>query len=305
MEVGQVEQARLGHDFPVLAELPVQPHHVEAGGVVEELGVLPVVADLAEAVCVLAADGPAGGEIVGDVHGRDVALLDELGGRLRERNLIRGRDVVEVGVLHQRVQPVVPHRAVGVAEDGLGVAPGKEVAQRARAVCVVQLAHEAGAFVQLVPQRISQQPRLAVRGGVVELLGVIRPVLDPAGKLQAFGAEGNPDPGGLAVGLRARGQILKRPDVGVRADVETVRRREVDAGGVGQAVGRVAVPVAAFHVDAGTVRESGLDAGDQIALAAAGNAQHGLGSFVVHRVVEVEAGALGVHVRRAEPAAGT
>ncbi len=233
-----------------------------------------------------------------------MALLDEVRGGLGERYLIRGRYVVKVGVLHQRVEPVVTHRSVGIAEDGLGVAAGKEVAQRARAVGVVQLAHEAGAFVQLVLQGVPEQPRLAVGGGVVELLGVVRPVLDTAGELQAPGAEGDPDAGGFAVRLRARGKVFEGADVGVCPDVEAVRRREVDAGGVGQAIGRVAVAVAAFHVHAGAVGKPRLDAGDQVALAAPGGAQHGLGSLVVHGVVEVEAGALRVHVVGAQLATG-
>jgi hypothetical protein len=73
----------------------------------EEVVVLPVQARLPQAVGVLAAEREALGQIVGDVHGHDVALLDELDRDVLRVDLIRGRDVVEIRVLGQRMESVV------------------------------------------------------------------------------------------------------------------------------------------------------------------------------------------------------
>src|SRR5262249_23957531 len=140
IDIWEPKRPRLGQALPLLEEPPVHTKHCELRRVFEEVRNHAVQAHLSQPVGVLAAHGPVGCDVIGKIERRDVALLQELGRGLLQSQLIRGRYVIEVRVLDQGVQPVVPHRPVSVADHGLGVAAAIEVAERAVTDRVVQLA---------------------------------------------------------------------------------------------------------------------------------------------------------------------
>src|SRR5262245_28215040 len=72
VDVGQIERAGLDQPIPDLVDPQVGPQDKELRRVVKELAVLPVQADLAQPVGVLAADRPRRGEVVVHVDGRHV-----------------------------------------------------------------------------------------------------------------------------------------------------------------------------------------------------------------------------------------
>src|SRR4029078_5162199 len=135
---------------------------------------------LSQAVGVLASEGPVRREIVSQIERRDVALLKELGRGVLEAYLIRGRDIVEVRVLHQSVEPVVPHRTVSVADHGLGVAAGIKLPERAITDRVVELADYAPIGRQLELEVITEQPTTSLSKRLIELCLVIPAVFNRA-----------------------------------------------------------------------------------------------------------------------------
>src|SRR6266702_4869984 len=82
VEIRHRENPALEHSLPMLPEVPVRAQDVELCPVIEELWVLPVEAQLSEAVGVFSADRPVLGEIVVDIQRRDMALLNVLCGRI-------------------------------------------------------------------------------------------------------------------------------------------------------------------------------------------------------------------------------
>ena len=99
----EVKRSHLRQAFPFLEEPPVHAEHLELRSVVEEILLHAIEAGLSHAVGVLATDGPVGREIVRNIERRDVALLKELGCDVLQSHLTRGRQVIKVRVLDQRV----------------------------------------------------------------------------------------------------------------------------------------------------------------------------------------------------------
>src|SRR5215472_14711073 len=106
VEVGYLERAPLDHSLPLLVEVPVNAHDVELRRVVEELRVYPLEARLSQAVRVFSTDRELPGQVIAHVDRCDVTLLDELRRRVLWGHLPGGRNVVEVGVLRQHVEPI-------------------------------------------------------------------------------------------------------------------------------------------------------------------------------------------------------
>jgi hypothetical protein len=150
IDIREAKLTHLGQAVPLLKESPVQAQHGELRGIIEEGRLHAIQARLSQPVRVLAAHGPVGGEVIGNVERCDMALLKELCGGLLQSQLIRGRDVIEVSVLDQSVQSIVPHRPISITDHSLGVAAGKEIAKRAIDDRVIQLAEHAPAGAQLV-----------------------------------------------------------------------------------------------------------------------------------------------------------
>src|SRR5215468_8253682 len=157
IDIREAKLSHLGQAVPLLEEPPIQPQHGELRGIVEETRLHPIQARLTQPVRVLAADGPVGCKVVGKIGRCDVALLKELGRDVLQPKLICGWDIIEVCVLDQGVQPVVPYRPVCVADHGLGVAAGIEIAERAIADRVIQFAEQAPAGRQLVFEVVTQK----------------------------------------------------------------------------------------------------------------------------------------------------
>src|SRR6266478_3406574 len=181
--IREVKRSHLRQALPLLEEPPVQAQHRELRGVVEEIRVHAIQAFLSHAVGVLASEGPIRREVVGQIERRDVALLKELGRGGLQTHLTCGRDVIKVRVLDQGVQPVVPHRTVRVADHGLGVAAGIELAERAITNRVVQLADYAPVGRQLQLEIVTKQPCSRFGMRPVELFRVITAILDRAREL--------------------------------------------------------------------------------------------------------------------------
>src|SRR5689334_24710482 len=131
IEIRKAKLPDLGQGVPLLEEPPVQPQDGEICRIVEEGWLHAIQARLTQPVCVLAAYGPVGCEVVGKIERCDVALLQELGCGVLKSELISGWNVIEVRVLDQGVQPVIPYRPVCVADDHLGVAASIKIAERA------------------------------------------------------------------------------------------------------------------------------------------------------------------------------
>src|SRR5207249_8898327 len=156
--IRQLKRSYLRQAIPFLEEPPVHAQHRELRGVVEETRVHAIQTFLSHAIRVLASKGPIRREVVVHIQRRDVALLKELGRGVLQSHLTRGRDVIKVRVLDQGVQPVVPDRTVRVADHGLGVAAGMELAERAITNRVVQLADYAPVGRQLQLEIVTKQP---------------------------------------------------------------------------------------------------------------------------------------------------
>src|SRR6266404_4637095 len=201
--IRQVKRSHLRQAIPFLEEPPVHAQHRELRGVVEKIRVHAIQTFLSHAVRVLASEGPIRREVVVQIERRDVALLKELGRGVLQSHLTRGRHVIKVRVLDQRVQPVVPHRTVCVADHRLGVAAGIELAERAITDRVVQLADQAPVGRQLQLEIIAKQPCSHFLMCLVELFRVIPAKLDRARELQLSQAVAHVDPCRLAIGLGA------------------------------------------------------------------------------------------------------
>ena len=92
--------------------------------------VLAIQADLAKPVGKLAANRDGTRNVIAQVERRDVALLHELRGNRLCADLCRGRHIVEIGVLRQRVEAIVVYRPVCKTEHCLGKAAVIERALR-------------------------------------------------------------------------------------------------------------------------------------------------------------------------------
>ena len=84
------------------------------------VGALPVVAvlrlPLAEAQPVLAANRHHLSQVIGRVHAEDVALLRRPADFTVDVHLVWPGCVIEIDISCQRVQAVVQHRAIGIAQ---------------------------------------------------------------------------------------------------------------------------------------------------------------------------------------------
>src|SRR5260221_2179492 len=96
------------------------------------------------------------------------------------------REVIEVRVLGQGAQPVVPHRTVRVADHGLGVTAVVELAKRVVTERVVQLADHAPVRFQLELEAVTEHPRGPLITRRVGLFRVIPAILDRARELYVF-----------------------------------------------------------------------------------------------------------------------
>src|SRR6266481_4642636 len=101
--IRQVKRSNLRQGVPLLEEPSVHTQDCELRGVVEEVWVHAIQTFLSDAVSVLASEGPIRREVVVHIERRDVALLKELGRGVLQSHLTRGRHVIKVRVLDQRV----------------------------------------------------------------------------------------------------------------------------------------------------------------------------------------------------------
>ncbi len=229
-----------------------------------------------------------------------MALLDELGRDALPRDLVGGRDVVEIGVLGERIQPVVVHRPVGVAEDRFRVSAVVELAERAVADGMIELADHAPVRRHLEPHAVPQQPGGPFRESGVRLFRLVDAVFDGARELDVLEAVPDAHATGDAVGLRAGQRVDQRAHVGIRAEVPALVRGQIDAGRVRQPGGRAAVLVALLEVNARAVGRPPFHAKHEVAAPRQEPAVHAL---VLERVVQVEVGALGIEEAAADAAA--
>src|SRR6476660_6083345 len=167
--IRQVKRSHLRQTIPFLEEPPVHAQHRELPGVVEEIRMHAIQTFLSHAVRVLASNGPIRREVVVQIERGDVALLKELGRGVLQSHLTRGRHVIEVRVLDQSVQPVVPHRTVRVADHGLGVAASIKLPERAITDRVVELADYAPIWRQLELEVITEQPQTSLSTRLIEV----------------------------------------------------------------------------------------------------------------------------------------
>jgi len=305
VRVGHVEQPSLDQPFPILFEAEIRAQHIQVGRVVEELGIFAIEAHLPDAVRVLAADGPTRVEVVRQIERGDLALLDELGGRAPQRELIRRRHVVEVRVFDQRVQVIVTDGAIREAQHALGIAAVEELSEGAHALGVVELAEQARARIDLVLEVVPEEPRLARVEREIGLLGLVGAVLDAAGELERVETEADLDARGEAIGLGARHHVLQSAEVGARAEIQSFRGCKTKAGGMREAGSPVAVLLSFLEIHARAVREPHLDARDEVALAARCRVLAVVGALVLERIIHIHARAVRWHVARAEAAAFT
>src|SRR5438445_240333 len=297
--IREVKRSHLRQALPLPEEPPVHAQHRELSGVVEEIRVHAIQAFLSQAVGVLATEGPIRREVVGQIERRDVALLKELGRGVLQSHLTCGRDVIEVRVLGQGVQPVVPHRTVSVADHGLGVATGIELAARAITDRVVQLADYAPVGRQLQLEIVTKQPHGRVGMRLVELFRVIPAILDRARELHLMQAVAHADPGRLAIGLGAGVRVAQLAELRAAAEIPALFRREVDSSGVSKAAQGPPILVTLLDVDTGGVGEPRLRARNQVALAAAKQLAV-VRPLVFQRIVQVKTGALGIEKASAD-----
>src|SRR2546428_5297453 len=210
-----------------------------------------------------------------------------------------GRDVIEVRVLGQGVQPVVPHRTVRVADHGLGVAAGIELAERAITDRVVQFADYAPVGRQLQLEIVTKQPRSRVGMRPVELFRVIPAILDRARELYLIQPVAHAHPGRLAIGLGAGLRVAQLAELRVASQIPALFRREVDSSGVSKAAQGPPILVTLLDVDTGGVGEPRLRARNQVALAAAKQLAV-VRPLVFQRIVQVKTGALGIEKASAD-----
>ena len=76
--IRQVQHTSFDERIPAMTEVPVGSQDVQAGTAVEELGIQPVLCQLAETVGVLTAQAPVLGDIEDGIERQDMALLDEV-----------------------------------------------------------------------------------------------------------------------------------------------------------------------------------------------------------------------------------
>ena len=105
VRVRQIEPTELEKGVPTVQDMPVRPQHVQVGAAVEELRIFTILGHLAMAVGVFAAHGPTLGQVIRHIHRSDMAALNNT--RSGPGHLIGRRKVVEIGVLEQRIQPIV------------------------------------------------------------------------------------------------------------------------------------------------------------------------------------------------------
>src|SRR5512143_3077639 len=151
--------------------MPIGPDNVKAGLAVKKFRIIKTLADLSQTIGVFPADAPLPGEIVRSIQRYDVALLDEISGRIRDRacgrigyrigDLVRGRDIIEVRVFEQGVQSVVRHGPIAVAQDHFRVIAAEEGA-RAAAPRMVQLPEDARGVVYLILQVVLDKPAVPI-----------------------------------------------------------------------------------------------------------------------------------------------
>src|SRR2546426_4098869 len=302
--IREVKRSHLRQALPLLEEPPVQAQHRELRGIVEEIRVHAIQAFLSQAVGVLATEGPIRREVVGQIKRRAVALLKELGRGVLQSHLTCGRDVIEVRVLGQGVQPVVPPRTVSVADHGLGVAAGIELAARAVTDRVVQLADYAPVGRQLQLEIVAKQPCRRFGMRPVELFRVVPAILDRARELHLIQAVAHANPGRLAIGLGAGVRVAQLAELRVASQIPALFRREVDSSGVSKAAQGPPILVTLLDVDTGGVGKPRLRARNQVALAAAKQLAV-VRPLVFQRIVQVKTGALGIEKASADLSAGS
>ena len=304
VEVRHIEQSRFDEDLPVLAEPVVGAQHIQARIVLEELGVYPIQADLSESIGVLGAERQPAGEVVRHVDGGNMALLDEFTGNILATHLPRGRHIIEIGVLGHRIEAVVADRAQSVTEYGFCITAVKERTVGAFAVGIVEFAEQPRRRVQLELEAVAEQPGLTLVTREIELFDIVAAVFDATRELPATAVQCNLHAGGNPIGFRAGIRVLQRAQIGIEAERPFLIRREADTGRMGQSITVVAMLVAFLEEHAGTVGEARLEPRDEITFAALGIAHAEVGTFVLERIAEIHARAIGVEVVRAKPAAG-
>src|SRR6185437_2668296 len=305
IDIREAKLSYLGQAIPLFEEPEVHAEHGELRGIVEENRVHAIQASLSQPVRVLAAHGPVGCEVVVNIERGDVALLKKVCGGLLQSQLIRGGHVIEVGVLDQSVQPVVMHGAVCVADDALGVAAGKKVAERAITDGIIQFAEQAPAGAQLVFEIVTQQHYALDNVTQVRLLHIVPAKFDRSGELYPGLSITHVDSRGLAFGLGAGFGVEQVAELRAAAKIPFLFGHQVDSGGVREAALSRASLVTFLGVDAGAIGEPRLHARNQVAEAAAVDQLIIVRPLVFQRIVKVKAGLLGIEKGGADLSAGT
>src|SRR5512143_3775631 len=81
--IGQIKHAPLDQGVPLVHEMPIDTGNVQVGTAGEELRIDPVLTQLAVPESVFAPDAQPLGEVVHRIEREDVALLNEIRGRIR------------------------------------------------------------------------------------------------------------------------------------------------------------------------------------------------------------------------------
>ena len=270
-------------------------------------GLSRVEAHLAAAIGVLAADRPALSQIVCHIDRRDVALLDVLRGRAAQRHLPHRRHVVEVRVLHHRVESVVADRPIGVAEHGLGVFAVVKVAQRAVAgrseFNLPSKRDASGVICYRKLLRNSHVLRVARRQ--IQLLGFVVAVLDAARELQRFEAVSDAEAGRACAPSRRRsaGRSACRCRCWRRGSSARVGAKLTPVACV-RPVSEFAVLIALLDDRRSCCPTSASSRRRPGCLRCRASKQPVVGALVLERVVQIHRRALGLQIARAELAAG-
>ena len=229
-----------------------------------------------------------------------MAFLDELGRNVLQRYLIGRRNIIKVGVLDQGIHPVMPDRTVREAEYGLGKATVIECAQRAFAVGVIQLSKQACSGCDLVFEIIPEQPRRSFSLAEIRLFRRIVAIFDGARDLHRVETVADVNSACDAICFGTRLHILQRTDIRVQPQVPALGRGKADTGCMSQPGHRIIVLIPLLEVDACAVRESCLDAGDQVAFTTPVAALSIVAALVFERVVQIHACAIGMQIVRAD-----